>query len=79
MKKYFFDKNTNDSKNMKLILSNQYNGNNKNKNKKPSYNKVNNVILPRLGDRTCLPYMTVYKLDYNTPKYYKDLLRMNMK
>ena len=79
MKKYFIDKNNNDSSNMKLILSNHYSLVNDNIIKRP-YNKVkniNNIILPRVGDRDCAPFMTTYKMDYNRPKFYKDLSRLN--
>ena len=79
MKKYFVDKNNNDSKNMKLILSNYYSLVNDNV-KKRAYdkvNKINNVILPRVVDRDCAPFMTTYNMDYNRPKFYKDLSRLN--
>ena len=79
MKKYFIDKHNNDSSNMKLILSNHYSLVNDNVIKRP-YNKVkkiNNIILPRVGDRDCAPFMTTYKMDYNRPKFYKDLSRLN--
>lgn len=79
MKKYFADKNNNDSKNMKLILSNYYSLVNDSVKKRPydKVNKINNVILPRVVDRDCAPFMTTYKMDYNRPKFYKDLSRLN--
>ena len=79
MKKYFIDKNNNDSNNMKLILSNHYNLVNDNVMKRPynKVNKINNVILPMFGDRDCAPFMTTYKLDYNRPKFYNHLALLN--
>lgn len=79
MKKYFDDKNNNDSKNMRLILSNYYSLVNDSVKKHPydKVNKINNVILPRIVDRDCAPFMTTYKMDYNRPKFYKDLSRLN--
>jgi len=76
MKKYFIDKHNNDSSNMKLILSNHYGLVNDNIVKRP-YKIINNVILPRVGDRDCAPFITTYKIDYNRPKFYNDLVRLN--
>jgi hypothetical protein len=76
MKKYFIDKHNNDSSNMKLILSNHYSLVNDNIVKRP-FKKINNVILPRVGDRDCAPFMTTYKMDYNRPKFYNDLNILN--
>lgn len=79
MKKYYIDKNNNDSNNMKILLSNYYslvNNNNNNVNIR-HYNRINNVILPRFGDRNILPFITTYNKDYNRAKCCKHLSRMN--
>lgn len=80
MKKYYIDKNNNDSNNMKILLSNYYslvNNNNNNNVNIRHYNRINNVILPRFGDRNILPFITTYNKDYNRPKCCKHLSRMN--
>ena len=84
MKKSYMDKSNNDSSNMKLILSNYYSlvkhieKTEKMKSRNARRNiPINNVILPRYGERDYAHFATTYHIDYNKPAFYRNLSRLS--
>ena len=79
MKKYYTQEDNNE---MKLLLSNYYclvniqTQSDKKNCKMKHYKMINNVILPRYCQRDYAPYMTTYTMDYNPPRFYKNLLEL---